>query len=386
MGKLSNHLRFGASAGKLFALAAASLLLGACVVSQPYYPQQPQEYSAPPAYAEPQGGGYDPQDGADDAQIEARATVAPPPLPEYEQPPCPQPGYLWTPGYWAWGSAGYFWVPGTWVEPPQVGLYWTPGYWAWTGAIFLFHGGYWGPHVGFYGGVHYGGGYDGQGYVGGRWVGRDFAYNRAVTNVNVTIVHNTYNETVINNNVMVNRVSYAGGPNGIRAQMTPQQRMAAHDPHVGRTPMQVMQVRDASANRSLQLQVNQGRPPIAATPRPGAFDAPNVVRARGGRMQPEAPRGTPDGRPAVPPPARSYGRPAAPDSTAPAMRGNDAVRAPAPQIQRQQGYSGAQPQAARPRLGYPPQRPAQAKPKKAERPQAPADHKKRESDRNKTNR
>ena len=28
--------------------------------------------------------------------------IAPPVLPVYVQPPCPAPGYLWTPGYWAW--------------------------------------------------------------------------------------------------------------------------------------------------------------------------------------------------------------------------------------------------------------------------------------------
>jgi WXXGXW repeat (2 copies) len=32
--------------------------------------------------------------------------VAPPALPVYVQPPCPTPGYLWTPGYWAYGPAG----------------------------------------------------------------------------------------------------------------------------------------------------------------------------------------------------------------------------------------------------------------------------------------
>ncbi len=42
--------------------------------------------------------------------------IAPPALPVYEQPLCPGPGYLWTPGYWAWDDdAGYYWVPGTWV-------------------------------------------------------------------------------------------------------------------------------------------------------------------------------------------------------------------------------------------------------------------------------
>ena len=47
--------------------------------------------------------------------------IAPPPLPVYEQPYCPGPGYIWTPGYWAYGPDGYFWVPGTWVLAPQVG-------------------------------------------------------------------------------------------------------------------------------------------------------------------------------------------------------------------------------------------------------------------------
>lgn len=45
--------------------------------------------------------------------------VAPPPLPVYVQPPCPAPGFLWMPGYWA-------------------------------------------RHVGFYGGVDYGFGYPGS--------------------------------------------------------------------------------------------------------------------------------------------------------------------------------------------------------------------------------
>ena len=37
--------------------------------------------------------------------------IAPPALPVYVQPPCPVDGYLWTPGYWAYGDEGYFWVP-----------------------------------------------------------------------------------------------------------------------------------------------------------------------------------------------------------------------------------------------------------------------------------
>jgi hypothetical protein len=30
--------------------------------------------------------------------------IAPPPLPVYDQPPIPAPGYIWTPGYWAWND------------------------------------------------------------------------------------------------------------------------------------------------------------------------------------------------------------------------------------------------------------------------------------------
>src|SRR2546427_3949494 len=78
-------------------------------------------------------------------------------------------GYIWTPGYWAYGDYGFFWVPGTWVLVPEPGLLWTPGYWGWADDIFIFHEGYWGPYVGFYGGINYGFGYVGVGYQGGYW-------------------------------------------------------------------------------------------------------------------------------------------------------------------------------------------------------------------------
>src|SRR5215470_20148838 len=133
-------------------------------------------------------------------EVAISVNIGPPALPVYEQPPCPEDGYIWTPGYWAWGPAGYYWVPGVWVAPPRVGFLWTPGYWGYAGGVYVFHAGYWGPHVGFYGGVNYGYGYGGVGFVGGRWVGNSFAYNQSVTNVNVTVVHNTYHKTVIVHN------------------------------------------------------------------------------------------------------------------------------------------------------------------------------------------
>lgn len=123
--------------------------------------------------------------------------VGPPELPVYAQPSCPGPGFLWVPGYWAYGPEGYFWVPGTWVEPPEVGLLWTPGYWGWEEDAYVWHAGYWGPEVGFYGGINYGFGYTGVGFYGGYWRDRTYYYNRAVNNVNITVVHNTYNTMVL---------------------------------------------------------------------------------------------------------------------------------------------------------------------------------------------
>src|SRR5215470_18285464 len=121
--------------------------------------------------------------GTCSAGILLQINFAPPPLPLYEQPLCPGDGYIWTPGYWAYGDDGYFWVPGTWVLIPEPGFLWTPGYWGWEDdGLFVFHAGYWGPQIGFYGGINYGFGYVGAGYEGGYWNNGAFFYNRSVNN------------------------------------------------------------------------------------------------------------------------------------------------------------------------------------------------------------
>jgi WXXGXW repeat (2 copies) len=195
-------------------------------------------------------------------------TVAPPILPVYVQPICPGDGYLWTPGYWAYGEAGYFWVPGTWVLAPRPGFLWTPGYWGWGGGFYAWHGGYWGPHVGFYGGVNYGYGYGGVGFYGGRWEGGHFAYNTAVMHVNTTVVHNTYiDNTVIHNTTVVNRTSF-NGPNGINARPNGQEQAAMREQHVQPTSEQVSHQNFASTNRANFASVNGGRPATAAVSRP----------------------------------------------------------------------------------------------------------------------
>jgi hypothetical protein len=243
--------------------------------------------------------------------------IGPPPLPVYAQPMCPGDGYIWIPGYWAWGPDGYFWVPGTWVLAPRVGWLWTPGYWGWAGGVYVWHAGYWGPHVGFYGGINYGFGYTGVGYAGGYWRGGAFVYNRAVTNVNVTVVHSTYNQTVINNNVTVNRVSYNGGAGGVNARPTPAEGAASREQHMAATPVQAEHERASSSNRALLASANHGQPPVAATARPGVFTGHDVVASRPvGARAAERNESRPVARGEEHPAPRENARPNAPEQRA----------------------------------------------------------------------
>ena len=187
--------------------------------------------------------------------------VGPPAMPVYVQPPCPTEGFLWTPGYWAYGDTDYYWVPGVWVAPPSAGLLWTPGYWGFAGGVYGFHAGYWGPHVGFYGGVNYGFGYGGVGFVGGEWRGGHFAYNTAVLNVNTTVIHNTYiNKTVITNTTVVSHASFNGGPGGTTASATAEERAAESEHHIQPTSEQMSHEHTASMDKSNFASVNHGKP------------------------------------------------------------------------------------------------------------------------------
>jgi hypothetical protein len=224
---------------------------------------------------------------AGEISIGISVRIGPPPLPVYTQPVCPAPGYMWTPGYWAYDPEnGYFWVPGTWVMAPSPGMFWTPGYWGWGGSAFLWHAGYWGPHVGFYGGVNYGYGYTGRGFEGGEWRGGTFFYNRSVANV--TNITNVYNRTVINN-YSANRVSYNGGTGGLSARPTPGELAAAHDRHIEAIAAQREHEVGARSDRSQFAAVNHGAPGVAATGRPGDFRGGGVVHSTraGGPVNPE---------------------------------------------------------------------------------------------------
>ena len=232
------------------------------------------------------------------AQIGIAISIGPPPIPVYEQPLCPEDGYLWVPGYWAYDYdiSDYYWVPGTWVMAPEVGFLWTPGYWGWEGGRYRFWDGYWGPHIGFYGGINYGFGYFGSGFEGGRWDGGHFFYNRAVMNINVTEIHNVYNTTVINRGE--NRVSFNGGNGGISAHATPEEEAAGHDRHIAPVAAQTEHMQAARSNPQMRASANMGKPPIAATAKPGEFSGRGAVSAKeaGGSYTPAAHVGN-EGRP-----------------------------------------------------------------------------------------
>jgi hypothetical protein len=217
------------------------------------------------------------------AQVGVRISIriAPPELPVYEQPICPEDGYIWTPGYWAYGDEDYYWIPGTWVRAPEVGYLWTPGYWGGDGDDYVFHEGYWGTEVGFYGGISYGYGYFGHGYEGGRWDNGHFDYNRSVSHVDVSINHNVYN-TRVEDNTRGNRVSFNGGNGGVQVRATNQEEAAGRGKHIAPGAAQTAHVESARADPELRSSANHGKPPIAATSKPGAFKETSAVAAKEG--------------------------------------------------------------------------------------------------------
>src|SRR5438105_2954474 len=194
------------------------------------------------------------------SQVGISVNIAPPVLPVVEQPPCPVEGYIWTPGYWGYDE-DYYLVPGVWVAPPTVGVLWPPPWWGWNNGAYVFNDGYWGPTVGFYGGINYGHGYWGDGYWGGRWEGNAFRYNTAVTRVNTNVIHNTYvDRNVVNKEVNRSHTSF-NGPNGVKAQATAEQKAAAANAKkMPPTSQQLARQEAAKKDPNLQASKNHGHP------------------------------------------------------------------------------------------------------------------------------
>ena len=266
-------------------------------------PEDDSEYAnqQQPAYAnDGSGDAYDQgvQQGMDAVE---EADQPPPPLPVYQQPACDDPNSLWTPGYWNYAPAGYYWVPGAWVAAPYAGALWTPGYWGYYSHRYRFHHGFWGPHVGYYGGIPYGFGYTGYGYQGGYWNHDQFQYNRAVNRVNTTRITNVYNRTVIiNNNVTYNRISYNGGNGGIQVQPRPAELAAMRETHVPPMQSQLQLRQVAAGNRQQFFAENHGRPADIAVAQPlqaqRGIPPPAVRLASANAPRPTAPAGVQPGR------------------------------------------------------------------------------------------
>ena len=246
------------------------------------YPETGADQYSDPAYDQSQ---------VDQGAQALYAQDAPPPLPDYEQPELTEAGYMWTPGYWAYGPGGYYWVPGAWVAPPYTGALWTPAYWGYCGHRYCFHGGYWGQHIGFYGGISYGFGYFGHGYEGGYWNGGNFYYNQRLNRVNVNDVRNVYTRNVP---VVNNRVSY-NGPGGVQARPLPAEAAVLHERRTPPMQVQVAQVHAAVTNRQQAFAENHGKPAVAVAQQHFAAD----------RTPPAAiePRGAEAGRPGAAPAA-----------------------------------------------------------------------------------
>jgi hypothetical protein len=172
---------------------------------------------------------------------------------------------------------------------------WTPPYWGWSGGLFVFHGGYWGPHVGYYGGVNYGFGYMGIGFAGGAWHGHEFAYNTAVVNVNRTVIHNTYiDRTIVRNNTIVNdrHVAFSGGPGGIDHRPTPQENSFAHEQHMAPTSFQTQHEGAARTNTNAYASHNGGHPQNVAMARPmGGNEHPSNNNPHANNMTPNGGHG-----------------------------------------------------------------------------------------------
>jgi hypothetical protein len=101
-----------------------------------------------------------------------------------------------------------------------------------------------------------------------------------VVNVNTTVIHNVYEDRTVVNNETVNRVAYNGGEGGVTARPTPQEEAAARERHIPPVAAQTQHIQAARSNPQLRASANQGRPPVAATERPGEFSGRGVEAAK----------------------------------------------------------------------------------------------------------
>jgi hypothetical protein len=86
----------------------------------------------------------------------------------------------------------------------------SAGYWDYDNGVYVWYAGYWGPAVGYYGGIDYGYGYTGDGYHGGYWNHGAFYYNRTVNTITTVNITSVYNQSV-DEHFRDRHISYHGG-------------------------------------------------------------------------------------------------------------------------------------------------------------------------------
>ena len=146
-----------------------------------------------------------------------------------------------------------------------------------------------------------------------------------------------YGADKVVNNYNVTRVSFNGGPKGTTARPTPAELQVQASRHIEPTPNQLQHEHTALATPTQRASVNHGVPQVAATPKPAAFTAPEVVHAR---SEPGAARTAGDAR--VPQPA-----PVAAQRAVPQLPRTEAHTSPQPAAARENLPSRGEPPVAR---------------------------------------
>jgi hypothetical protein len=139
--------------------------------------------------------------------------------------------------------------------------------------LYVFHDGYWGAHIGYYGGVNYGFGYGGIGFAGGIWRGGVFSYNTAVMHIGVGGGwggHFYEDRGAVDRGFVArdSHVAFSGGPGGIHHDPTPEERVAEHDQHRGPSEVQQHHAEAARADKASYAKNNGGHPANAAVAHP----------------------------------------------------------------------------------------------------------------------
>lgn len=67
----------------------------------------------------------------------------PPPLVVGPVGPSPGPGFVWTDGYYTWGSNRWMWQQGRWSRPPRRGYVWRKPYYEPYHNGYRMHQGHW---------------------------------------------------------------------------------------------------------------------------------------------------------------------------------------------------------------------------------------------------